>query len=130
MKERLEEIESMCRQIHDLNEIEEYSEANQIWDEFFDSVKFNWLIEQAERVQELENHLKLYDFWYRTAYEQNKRYREALEFYADEEVYKENLITKAEYDADGICISNDEYAPPIIYFDSGEKARQALESDK
>jgi len=39
---------------------------------------FHWLMEQAERVQELEKHLKLYDFWYRTAYEQNKRYREAL----------------------------------------------------
>ena len=48
----------------------------------------NRLIEQAERVQELENHLKLYDFWYRTAYEQNKRYREALK----------NIYELAEYD--------------------------------
>ena len=61
---------------------------------------------------------------------QNKHYKQALEFYADEEHYKEKLISEAQYDADGICISNDEYAPPIIYFDSGEKARQALESDE
>lgn len=47
-----------------------------------------WLIQQAERVQELENHLNLYDFWYRIAYEQNKRYREALN----------NIYELAEYD--------------------------------
>jgi|SRR5690625_797533 len=41
---------------------------------------YNYAKEQAERVQELENHLKLYEFWYRTAYEQNKRYREAIEY--------------------------------------------------
>src|SRR5699024_1048837 len=53
---------------------------------------YEWLIEQAERVQELNNLLnkevekgykmegKIYDF-----IEQNKRYREALEFYANED---------------------------------------------
>ena len=35
-----------------------------------------WLI---NRVEKLENHLKLYEFWYRTAYDQNKRYREVIE---------------------------------------------------
>src|SRR5690625_3176414 len=40
---------------------------------------YEHLKEQAERVQELENHLKLYEFWYRQAYEQNKRYREVIE---------------------------------------------------
>lgn len=35
--------------------------------------------EQGERVQGLEKRLKLYDFWYTVAYQQNKRYREALE---------------------------------------------------
>lgn len=29
--------------------------------------------------------------------------------------------------ADGVCISNDEYYPPTIYFDKGETARKALE---
>lgn len=60
----------------------------------------------------------------------NQRYRQVLEFYADEENYKEDLISKAEYDADGICISNDEYTPSIIYFDKGEKARKALECEE
>jgi hypothetical protein len=92
-----------------------------------------WLI---NRVEELE---KEKDEWKDTAQtyymtnqelrEQNKRYKQALEFYADEENYKESLISKAEYDADGICISNDEYNPPTIYFDKGQIARQALEGE-
>ena len=69
-----------------------------------------WLIKQAERVQELENHLKLYDFWYRTAYEQNKRYREALEFYAGGNHYSDKL-----------------YDDKIILLDDGEIARKVLE---
>ena len=60
---------------------------------------------------------------------QNKCYREALEFYADEEHYKEKLISEAQYDADGVYISNDVYAPPIIYLDKGETARKALEEN-
>lgn len=99
-----------------------------------------WLIQQAERVQELEEVL-LQNKYDKALYEkkviewlelkeENRRYKRALEFYADEENYKENLISKAEYDADGVCISIDEYDPPIIYFDNGEKARQALEGDK
>jgi len=39
---------------------------------------YEHLKEQAERVQGLENHLKLYEFCYRQAYEQNKRYREVI----------------------------------------------------
>src|SRR5690625_957296 len=52
-----------------------------------------WHIEQAERVQELENHLKLYEFWYRTAYEQNKRYREALELLVKQETIGNDVKT-------------------------------------
>jgi hypothetical protein len=105
---------------------------------------FDWLIQQAERVEALEEenrqlYKKNFELmkdnrdWYKQAdsfQKENQRYKHALEFYADEEHYKEKLISEAQYDADGICISNDEYAPPIIYFDSGEKARQALEGDE
>ena len=72
-----------------------------------------------------ESHLETIELLYSTISE-NKRYKQALEFYADEEHYKEKLISKAQYDADGICISNDEYAPPIIYLDKGETARKVL----
>src|SRR5690625_3465170 len=46
-----------------------------------------------KRVQELENHLKLYEFWYRTAYEQNKRYREALELLVKQETIGNDVKT-------------------------------------
>jgi hypothetical protein len=111
---------------------------------------YHWLMEQAEKVEELEleindwrSEVQKWQQFYKESEESHsetkellhstiseiKRYKQALEFYADEEHYKEKLISEAQYDADGICISNDEYAPPIIYFDSGEKARQALEGD-
>lgn len=102
---------------------------------------FDWLIKQAERVQELEKFKQemedRYKIWHIGAkkslaekeqlLEQNQRYRKALEFYADQTIYKEELINEASYDADGVCISNDEYAPPAVYLDGGEKARKALE---
>src|SRR5690554_5921554 len=105
---------------------------------------FHWLLEQAKRVELLERENKALNDMLTTLekqditkllnqnvrlIKQNKRYREALEFYADEEHYKEKLISGAQYDADGICISNDKYAPPIIYFDRGETARQALDGE-
>src|SRR5690625_2613980 len=52
-----------------------------------------YAIRQAERVQDLENHLKLYEFWYRTAYEQNKRYREALELLVKQETIGNDVKT-------------------------------------
>lgn len=98
---------------------------------------YEWLIKQVERVEELEEiKSKLIQRWNDEArlnndlMEQNQRYREALEFYADQTIYKEELINEASYDADGVCISNDEYAPPVVYLDGGEKARQALEGDE
>ncbi|MEN2465934.1 hypothetical protein [Ornithinibacillus sp. JPR2-1] len=92
--------------------------------------QYEWFLVEASKKEELEERFEtLSDIHDRTV-EENQRYKQALEFYADEEHYKEKLISEAQYDADGICISNDEYAPPIIYFDSGEKARQALEDEE
>lgn len=67
---------------------------------------FDWLIEQAEKAE---------------------KYREALEFYANKETYESVLISESQYNADGVCISNDEYYLPTIYFDKGEIARKVLE---
>lgn len=97
-----------------LNRIEELEEREKIYKEIIQS--YGKIADGF--VDDIENLVK-----------RNEHYKQALEFYADEENYKENLISKAEYDADGICISNDEYAPPIIYFDSGEKARKALKGE-
>jgi len=86
---------------------------------------FDWLIKQAERVQKLEKDLdEALDIglkmegdaieWERKA----KRYKQALEFYADEETYKTKFAT----DTDEI------YDPfTLIELDEGKKARQALE---
>src|SRR5690606_35131372 len=80
-----------------------------------------WLINRVEELEEeveKQKNRKYLKMRQRDDFmKKAQRYKQALEFYADEENYKENLITKAEYDADGICISNDESAPPIIYFD-------------
>ena len=68
---------------------------------------FHWLMEQDEQVQELE--------------QQNKRYREALKFYADRENYKPN---PNHYDLD-----IDEYISTIDS-DNGATARKALEGEE
>lgn len=57
---------------------------------------------------------------------QNQRYKQALEFYADKETYEQVLISKAEQ-IDGNWVEPAHYEPPIIYFDKGQIARQALE---
>lgn len=81
----------------------------------------NLIIEQAERVEELEEAIA--DYAYEIGKrkralnkknEQNKRYREALEFYAD----RDNYIP-----FDGIFLSS--YQNKVDE-DGGKKARQAL----
>ncbi|MEK0285943.1 hypothetical protein [Caldifermentibacillus hisashii] len=136
-KERMEEIKeiyrwaienSIANRIADsdiewlINRVEELElEVNDWRDE---AIKWNIRFRESE-----ESHLETKELL-RSTISEIKRYKQALEFYADEEHYKEKLISEAQYDADGICISNDEYAPPIIYLDKGETARKALESEK
>ena len=71
----------------------------------------HWLVryakEQAERVQELERKIE--------------RYREALEFYANEETYEMKFV--ANTDEIGVPLT-------VIELDEGKKARQALEGEE
>ena|SRR5690625_2484546 len=114
-KERLEEIKQYLVLLHNASDVDEETK-----DYIFKDLKVEWLIEQAERVQELE------DIIYKderqavleSMCEQNKRYREALEFYADEENYKP---------FDGIFLSS--YQNKVDE-DGGKKARQALEGEE
>lgn len=76
-----------------------------------------WLIKQAERVQELESELnKQIEIGYKFEGEvydlakENKRYRKALEFYAGGNHYSDKL-----------------YDDKIILLDDGEIARKVLE---
>ena len=98
----------------------------------------NWLVgyakEQVERVQELENVNRVLKkssegserakerlrTWIDELEIENERYREALEFYADEETYETKFAT----DTDEICDSF-----TLIELDEGKKARKALEGD-
>ena len=76
-----------------------------IWDMSEDDLV--WLIEQAGRVQELERKIE--------------RYREALEFYANEETYEMKFV--ANTDEIGVPLT-------VIELDEGKKARKALEGEE
>lgn len=94
-KERLEEIkEKYMEHEYDFNLIK-----NDI----------NWLIEQAERVQELKIMLKVLG-------EENQRFKKALEFYADPMIWRE-----------GNRIKDNTFEMPLANNDNGHKARKALE---
>src|SRR5690606_9937569 len=90
-----------------------------IWDMSEDDLV--WLIEQAERVQELE--------------QQNKRYKQALEFYADEETYETKFATYTDEIYDPFpLIELDDYADHINWLinrveeleQQNERYREAL----
>jgi len=77
-----------------------------------------WLIQQAERVEELEMQLSINTNNMKQLHNKIERYKQALEFYADEETYETKFAT----DTDEI------YDPfTLIELDEGKKARQALE---
>ena len=110
-KERLETAKLMARMLR--------VETRLPYDFPFDLV--DWLVEQAERVQELESdsynaHLeRLLD----RKEQEIGRYREALEFYADRENYEPE-----HYDPD-----THDYTS-MIYHDKGATARKALGGKK
>ena len=81
----------------------------------------DWLIEQAERVEELEslnaNKEDLWQTWfkhYKMESMKNVRYRKALEFYADIKNHEERRGTKVFGD---------------VFYDKGKKAREALNNN-
>ena len=75
-----------------------------------------WLIEQAERVRELEKP-QLTKFIMSKQQKEIKRLREALEFYADNKNYEVNVV--------------DQWGPEIkVMMDAGAKAAELLETLK
>lgn len=68
---------------------------------------FDWLIEQAEKAE---------------------KFRKALEFYADKDIYEPVLISEAQC-IDGNWVEPASHEPPTIYFDEGEIARKVLEGE-
>lgn len=95
----------------------------------------DYLIQQAEKANELEEHLKViedswgYQFGVKAAEyvdvleKENQRYKEALEFYAD----RENHVAPFLFMQDnGIPVHNESKVDE----DKGHKARQALGGDE
>jgi hypothetical protein len=74
-KERLEEI----KEKYNYERLGEFIDTKPI-----SPYELKWLIQQAERVQELE--LEVND-WRDEAIKWNKRYKQALNFFADKEIY-------------------------------------------
>lgn len=81
------------------------------------SEDYHWLMEQAERVEELEKKLSINTNNMKQLQKQNVRYKQALVFYA----HKKNYDIKH--------LSEDEHEIPV-FKDYGEKARNALEGEK
>lgn len=88
-----------------------------------------------ERVQELEEDNKNLQVLssinrkeHMRIHEQNKRYRESLEFYADKGTY-EVIETSPPTDEYQQPIEPVFKTVPIIYYDKGKEARKALESE-
>jgi|SRR5690625_301062 len=85
-----------------------------------------WLIEQAERVGELEEEVQDISVWnhghrchIHKLKQQNERYREALEFYANRDNYK---LEHFDPNLEGYMSTVD--------YDEGQKARKELEGEE
>ncbi|MCR1833082.1 hypothetical protein NSA56_01560 [Oceanobacillus caeni] len=129
-KERLEEIKQRFKAMNELPSFKKLAPTEL----FFDDI--DYLIQQAERVEELRKINKwLEDGWdteikirqisderIGKLFEKNQRYKQALEFYADEDNYEED-----NYEEDKFNMFAE---TPVVKYDKGQKARQALEGDK
>ena len=93
------------------------------WGKNIIDVAMDIITKQSERVQELEGQRKedLHDY-VNGIVSQNKRYKEVLEFYADERNWREHEV---EIIMDGEPTKA--YDTPKTLDDGGEKAREALE---
>jgi hypothetical protein len=89
------------------------------------SEDYHWLMEQAERVEELEKKLSINTNNMKQLQKQNVRYKQALEFYADEESYEPLEVQIGAVTKEGYKISKYKYDPKINT-DKGKKARETL----
>lgn len=141
-KERLKEIVNLLNQRdkHMSND-SDYSNADQFIHHLSDEGHIDWMYEQSkraiknaedledmdrqlystqQRVDELEEDLRLSEEEEDKRWKQNKRYREALEFYANDY----NHMQATNYGADSGL------DPSAVMKDEGKQARQALEGSE
>src|SRR5690625_1034945 len=114
-----------------LKEIKEWKDeidlhGNEISERNFLTLHVEWLIEQAERVEELEEEVQDISVWnhghrchIHKLKQQNERYREALEFYANRDNYK---LEHFDPNLEGYMSTVD--------YDEGQKARKELEGEE
>ena len=125
-KERLEVI----KEVYDIQAMQTFSDRETVP---FNLNDIRWLVEQSERVQELEEELQELKKKLLTLtkennqvndelideFRQNKRYREALEFYAEQDNYGWEISYRPQQEIDCMVID-----------DGGHTARKALEESK
>lgn len=119
-KERLEEASEWLRSMYDLLSLKTDVEDIEYTQKRIDL--FNWLIEQVNRLyggETFKGYKEMYEYSERiknNTLEENQRYKQALDFYADEENYEPESFA-------------DDYLSQVDY-DCGEKARKALEESE
>ena len=117
-KERLEEVKDILKSPGEVF-FGSISEDGVVSQDVADAEPyFKWLIEQAEKNITCQEVLDLQKDALKGLLEQNKRYREALEFYA----------TRYNYKLEHFDPNINDYMSTVDY-DEGEKARKALEED-
>src|SRR5699024_5936909 len=111
-KERLEEFREFVDFMYESIDIEDHQRFIAISDSMLNDGWFKWIYrlakEQSERVQEIE------DIIYQDErqavlegmYEQNKRYREALEFYAEQDNYEWETTYRPQQEIDCMVIDD------------------------
>src|SRR5690625_1209337 len=147
-KERLEEIEREIERSNNATLKGNSLGAERMILDLHEIGRFEWLVkhakEQAERVQELEKFKRDVEQMYRYIHlnakksveekenlqKQNKRYREALEFYADEKNYDYKINTDSVGDMHDMSYMEIHDVESKIMYDYGEKATKALDDNE
>ena len=125
MKERLETIKELVKKIEPIIYDEwRQQELTNLIESLYYADHINWLINRVEELEkvigDLDENVAAFETLWLEEKRKNQRYKQALEFYADEETYETKFAT----DTDEIC---DPFT--LIELDEGKKARKALEGD-
>src|SRR5699024_12285613 len=139
MNERLEEMENKLLQATNEDD-EDVVYASICAEAVLEDLQWTvgYAKKQAERVEELERELERIKVKYRVTKEshyncskstseleqQNERYREALEFYANQSNWM-NIEVPTMMDGEPEMVTRE----PLIFDDGGRKAREALEGE-
>lgn len=108
--ERLEEIEGKYTILHVSSKQDGFEYTEVVVEDLVFLIQNGF--KQAERVQELETRIDKFYKLNMKLHKQNKRYREALEFYANKDIYK--------------LVNNGLTAKVPIIYDCGKVANEVL----